>query len=86
VLNTKDIPNGFCKVDVKLDDNGEIFQCMMIAGHVGIALLEETDDATGKTKKNTLQPSPEWFLFIKGDAEIKAQSGSQGRKSQGRRY
>jgi len=65
------IADGFCQVDVKLDDNGAIFQCMMVAGHVGYVQRDdlEPDAATGVVKQNTLQPSPQWFLFVKGEAK-----------------
>jgi hypothetical protein len=54
---------------VKLDDNGKEFKCMMVAGHVGYALLDDLkpDVDSGVVKRNTLQPLPEWFLFIKGE-------------------
>ena len=71
VIETKNIGDGFCQVDVKLDDNGEIFECMMVAGHVGYVERDdiEPDSTTGVVEKNTLQPSPQWFLFIKGEAK-----------------
>jgi hypothetical protein len=69
VVNTADIPDGFCQVDVKLDDNGNEFKCMMVAGHVGYALLDDLkpDVDSGVVKRNTLQPLPQWFLFVKGE-------------------
>lgn len=63
VIDTGDIPDGFCDVDVKLDDNGELFDCIMVAGHVG-----SRASAQGPVM-NTLQPSSEWFIFIKKDVE-----------------
>lgn len=61
VIDTNDIPQGFCEVDVKLDDNGQEFDCIMVAGHVGYI-------ASGKSALDTLQPAAEWFMFVKGDA------------------
>ena len=71
MLKTSYIADGFCQVDVKLNDNGEIFDCMMVAGHVGYVERDdvEPDAISGVVKKNTLQPSPQWFLFIKGEGK-----------------
>lgn len=55
---TTDIPVGFCEVEIKLDDNGELFDCMMVAGHLASVIEGQNEDA--------LRPSPEWFMFIKG--------------------
>ncbi|KAH9478366.1 hypothetical protein JR316_0008820 [Psilocybe cubensis] len=51
------IPVGFCDVDVKLDDNGELFDCMMVSGHVAGRLQGP--------ERDTLRPAPGWFMFIK---------------------
>ncbi|KAH6915768.1 hypothetical protein BKA70DRAFT_1253724 [Coprinopsis sp. MPI-PUGE-AT-0042] len=57
VLNTNKIPSGICEVDVHLDDNGEHFDCMMIAGHLAHLKGGENDDSAS--------PLPGWFMFIK---------------------
>jgi hypothetical protein len=66
VIDTYNIPQGFCEVDVKLDDNGQKFDCVMVAGHVGYV-------ASGKNALDTLQPAAEWFMFVKGDAPANRQ-------------
>jgi len=53
------IPVGFCEVDVKLIDNGDQFDSMMVAGHVG-SLAEGEDKVL-----DTLRPVAGWFMFIK---------------------
>jgi len=63
IVDTQDVPPGFCEVDVKLDDNGESFECGIVAGHIGSA-------ASGKHELDTLQPVADWFMFIKDDAPI----------------
>ncbi|KAG8824195.1 hypothetical protein FRC19_002307 [Serendipita sp. 401] len=63
VIDAADTPKGFCQVDVKLDDNGELFDCLMVAGHVGMAI------SGAEGVKDTLQPVTEWFMFIKGEAK-----------------
>jgi len=64
VIDTKDIPPGYCEVDVLLNDNGEVFNCLMVAGHVAMknVTAQEGDPL------DTARPSPQWFMFIKGEA------------------
>lgn len=56
IIDSQHVPIGFCEVDVKLDDNGQWFDCMMVAGHVA-------SRAEGE-KKDSLRPLPTWFMFI----------------------
>ncbi|KAF8201374.1 hypothetical protein BJ912DRAFT_945189 [Pholiota molesta] len=55
------IPGGFCEVDVELDDNGEMFDCMMVSGHLAMKVEGEVRD--------TVRPLPGWFMFIKETCE-----------------
>ena len=55
------IAPGFCEVDVKLDDNGEEFECMMVSGHCAMAVEGEEGD--------TVRPLSAWFMFIKETRE-----------------
>jgi hypothetical protein len=68
VIDTGDIPDGFCDVDVKLDDNGQEFDCKMVAGHVGYVASAQDG------QMNTLQPCSEWFMFITGKQETEAEA------------
>ncbi|TDL14641.1 hypothetical protein BD410DRAFT_823196 [Rickenella mellea] len=62
LVDTSDLPHGYCEVPVLVDDNGEKLNCTMLAGHVGVAL----SSSGGKGGQwDTLQASPEWFIFIK---------------------
>ncbi|KDR79441.1 hypothetical protein GALMADRAFT_1240640 [Galerina marginata CBS 339.88] len=56
-IDTSDIPIGFCEVDIKLDDNGQLFDCIMVAGHLASLVEGEEEDS--------LRPAPTWFMFIK---------------------
>ena len=53
------VPVGFCEVDVKLDDNGEMLPCMMVSGHLAYSVEGE--------KKDTVRPLASWFMFVKGE-------------------
>ncbi|KIM34764.1 hypothetical protein M413DRAFT_450071 [Hebeloma cylindrosporum] len=61
IIDSHDVPTGFCEVDVKLNDNGEEFECIMVSGHV--ASLVEGE------KRDTIRPVPAWFMFIKAECE-----------------
>jgi hypothetical protein len=61
VIDSGDVPAGFCEVDVKLDDNGVIFPSMMVSGHLAFSVEGE--------KKDTIRPLPSWFMFIKGQED-----------------
>ncbi|KAF8881840.1 hypothetical protein CPB84DRAFT_1817225 [Gymnopilus junonius] len=61
-LDGVDIPPGFCEVDVVLNDNGQLFNCMMVSGHVATQVHIETGDI--------FSPLPAWFMFIKDKHEV----------------
>ncbi|KAF4618484.1 hypothetical protein D9613_009747 [Agrocybe pediades] len=60
-VDSNDVPTGFCEVDVKLDDNGEEFDCMMVSGHLARVTTGDNLD--------TIRPMPAWFMFIKEECE-----------------
>jgi hypothetical protein len=64
-VDTGEIPTGFCEVDVLVDDNGEEFDCVMVAGHVGNAMSATDENGI----MNTLRPQAEWFMFIKEEVK-----------------
>ena len=49
------VPVAFCDVDVKLIDNGEEFDCMMVSGLVASSVNGEW--------KDTMQPLPARFMI-----------------------
>ncbi|KDQ07442.1 hypothetical protein BOTBODRAFT_180719 [Botryobasidium botryosum FD-172 SS1] len=63
VIDSSDIPPAYCEVDVLLNDHGEEFRCLMVAGHVA---MKSTAGQKGGPL-DTIQPSPEWFMFVKGE-------------------
>jgi len=62
MINLNYVPVAFCEVDVKLNDNGVEFECMMVSGHVGSSVEGE--------RKDTVRPLPAWFMFIKEEREF----------------
>jgi hypothetical protein len=61
VVDSSNIPVGFCEVDVELDDNGEMFDCLMVSGHLAHRVEGNAD---------TVRPFPAWFMFTKGEPKV----------------
>ncbi|KAG8820175.1 hypothetical protein FRC17_010236 [Serendipita sp. 399] len=75
LVDIDQVPKGYCQVPVQLDDNGEKFDCMMIAGHVGMHISSSKSaemKAMGPNAiKDTVKPAAEWFIFVVPKAEEK---------------
>ena len=54
------IPPAYAEADVKLNDNGELFDCTFMAGHVGFQVSQDKD-----TGGAIITPSPHWYMFEK---------------------
>ena len=55
-----------CTVDVKLDDNGEIFATKLVAGMVASEVRSSGDTALSTSGEcDVLAPVPGWWMFIK---------------------
>ncbi|KAH7922265.1 hypothetical protein BV22DRAFT_1037655 [Leucogyrophana mollusca] len=66
VIETADIPGGYAAVDVKLDDNGEIFDTVLVAGSVGTLICSSGKTSVSPTGiRDTVKPLPGWWMFIK---------------------
>ncbi|KAF8143567.1 hypothetical protein K438DRAFT_1993783 [Mycena galopus ATCC 62051] len=60
------VPPGYGEVDVLLIDNGERFECAMVAGSVGTRVLSSGDRAlSAGGADDTVQPVAGWWLFVK---------------------
>ena len=57
IIDSGDVPDGFCEVDIKLDDNGEKLPCMIVSGHLALSVEGE--------KMDTVRPLSSWFMFVK---------------------
>jgi len=69
-LNPRNIPIGFCEVDVEVNDNGKKFDCMMVSGHLARKTIGENMD--------TISPMPAWFMFLKEKCEDLEEVAIQG--------
>ena len=69
-VDSDDIPCGYTCVDVKLDDNGALFDTMFVAGLIGSQICSaEQTKLHSNSARNTVRPLPAWWYFVKkGDA------------------
>ncbi|KAJ7181373.1 hypothetical protein C8R43DRAFT_870069, partial [Mycena crocata] len=86
-LNSSKVPPACAEVDVKLDDNGEMFNCVMTAGMVGMHISSSEDPALSATgKEDVVRPVSGWWMFIKKEKlmteedEMKAMMEEMDRK------
>jgi hypothetical protein len=66
----EDVPPGYAEVDVLIDDNGQMFKSVMVAGLVGSNISSsglKKDYQSGK--RDTLQPVPGWWIATKVSEE-----------------
>lgn len=57
-------------MDVRLNDNGEIFQCMIVAGVIGTEVTSSGDTKLStEGERDTLRPLAGWWMFIKRPKE-----------------
>ncbi|EIW81428.1 hypothetical protein CONPUDRAFT_124551 [Coniophora puteana RWD-64-598 SS2] len=69
-VETGEIPVGTAEVDVKLDDNGEIFKTLLVAGSMGSAICSSNDKYLSQSgQRDTVRPVPGWWMFIKKEGE-----------------
>ena len=55
-IDMDEIPAGYVFVPVKINDNGNYYESVMVAGHLGFSTLNDY---------LTLQPMVSWFIFLK---------------------
>ena len=66
-------------VDVKLDDNGGIFDCVIVAGIVGTEVRSSGDRTLSTSGKNdTLAPISGWWMFIKKSGDVESRESIDG--------
>lgn len=69
-IDSGDVPCGHTYVDVKLNDNGQVFDTRFVAGLIGSRI-----SSTGRTQifragtRDTVRPVSGWWYFIKGEGK-----------------
>ncbi|KAJ7124233.1 hypothetical protein C8R44DRAFT_783206 [Mycena epipterygia] len=77
-VDTTEVPPGYAEVDVSLDDNGEMFDCFMVAGMVGMHVSSSEDAALSPTgQDDTLQPAAGWWICTKKQNVMSEQEEQQ---------
>ncbi|KAJ7136794.1 hypothetical protein C8R44DRAFT_728758 [Mycena epipterygia] len=65
-MDCDNMPPSYAEVDVKLDDNGEMFDCALTAGLIGTRISSSKDTKLSATGENdTVRPLLGWWMFIK---------------------
>lgn len=63
-VESDDVPPGFSTVPVKVDDNGILFDSLMVAGSVGMQCSSSGEElAGGKRGFDTLAAQTGWWMF-----------------------
>ncbi|KAK5745779.1 hypothetical protein LTR17_001281 [Elasticomyces elasticus] len=65
-MKQDDVPSGFCKVPVVINDNGDEFDAEMIAGSIGMSYSSSGEGLEdGVVGLDTLQPKTGWWIYEK---------------------
>ncbi|KAG6837376.1 hypothetical protein H0H93_010534 [Arthromyces matolae] len=61
IPRVQECPEGYAEVDVLVEDviNAKIWDCRMLAGHIGFSLAE--------SRLDTIRMAPQWFMYLKGE-------------------
>ncbi|KAI9566133.1 hypothetical protein HD554DRAFT_2315755 [Boletus coccyginus] len=65
-IDSNDVPCGYIHVDVKLDDNGQTFDTMFVAGSIGSGISSTTKRKISRNgTRDTVRPILGWWYFTK---------------------
>ncbi|KAJ6528256.1 hypothetical protein DFH09DRAFT_1327835 [Mycena vulgaris] len=68
---SSDVPPEYAEVDVKLDVNGETFDCVMVSGMVGTGVSSSGDFKVSPTgEDDTVHPVAGWWIFTKKEKAV----------------
>jgi hypothetical protein len=56
-IGVSEVPPALCEAEVEVNEDGQKFKCMVVAGHV----------ATRAVTSTTIAPATAWFMFEKED-------------------
>ena len=68
-IESDEVPPGYSSVPVKVDDNGNVFNTMMVAGSVGINCTSSGDELDeGLVELDTVSAETGWWMFESQDS------------------
>ncbi|KAJ6527118.1 hypothetical protein B0H19DRAFT_969986 [Mycena capillaripes] len=82
-IDREEVPAAYAEVDVKLNDNGEMFDCIMVAGLVGTQVTASGDlvlSAAGKD--DVIRPLSGWWIFTKKENPVTRQEEEDARMAE----
>jgi hypothetical protein len=63
-VDTSDVPAAAADVNVKLDDNGTEFDCVMVAGVIGTSVADAAaTDGGADVQHGQVGPASAWWMF-----------------------
>lgn len=72
-VESDEVPPGFSAVPVKVDDNGELFDALMVAGSVGMNCSSSgVELAGGKKGLDTVAAQTGWWMFETKEKKVEA--------------
>ncbi len=83
-IDSDEVPLGFSSVPVKIDDKGDKFEALMVAGSVGVnCASSENELAGGLVELGTLSIESGWWIFErKSQAVLDAEKAARDRALQ----
>lgn len=79
-IDTTDIPPGYAEVDVLLDDNGVMIDCLLTAGIVGSTIRDSKDfglQLHGDGVRDVVCPLVGWWMYEKPSPKKKCEVESK---------
>lgn len=81
-VDSTEVPSGYSSVPVTVDDNGDLFDAMMVAGSVGINCTSDGDElADGIVGLNTISAETGWWMFERKSQAVLDEEEAEEKRS-----
>lgn len=85
-IETEDVPPAWADVPVRLDDDGTIIPCMMVAGLVGMSVRSSSGEKGEEGAMDTLGVESGWWMYETFSEEEAAVLKEERKKAYKERY